>query len=200
MPTNPLTGLPYPAGSAAIDVPADMMALVTALSTGRVLLRCTDAADRDSKFSQAGIGDIAVAPGYVWQKTSAPGTNTWLALYSDTGWQTTGFAYPDSANWGPGAYMQWRQVGQWVDVRGSAKRLGGTLTVANGGFLPDQTPVNLPTQIAPKVGVPTIGTAPTSTVSILLGASGGVVIREGVSNSTIANGDEVQFALTYTLG
>ncbi|MCX5407521.1 hypothetical protein OHA37_27110 [Streptomyces sp. NBC_00335] len=81
MPTTPIGAAPYPAGTDADDVPADLEALAVWAST-RTNMRFADAAARDAAITSPVAGMIAWldTPGSVTVRTAAAWKTLWSAL------------------------------------------------------------------------------------------------------------------------
>jgi hypothetical protein len=106
VPTDTITGLPYPSNIEAPAGAASLMALVTALAgaSGKAtpVLRAVDAADRDARLGGTATpaGVIVAAGQKVWLKVDTTGTaaTDWVTLFDgtdDTGWvdaTTAGFS------------------------------------------------------------------------------------------------------------
>jgi hypothetical protein len=83
VPTTPIGAAPYPAGSSADNVPADLQALAVWAST-RTTMRFADAAARDAAITSPVAGMIAWldTPGSVTVRTAS----AWRTLWSNLAW------------------------------------------------------------------------------------------------------------------
>lgn len=81
MPTTPIGGAPFPAGSDADNVPADLQALAVWAST-RTVMRFADAAARDAALTSPAAGMVAWldTPGSVTIRTASAWRTLWSAL------------------------------------------------------------------------------------------------------------------------
>ncbi|MFC8009164.1 hypothetical protein [Streptomyces cinereoruber] len=81
MPTTPIGGAPYPAGSDSDNVPADLMELAVWAST-RVVMRFADAAARDAALTAPEAGMVAwlATPGSLTIRTASAWRTIWSSL------------------------------------------------------------------------------------------------------------------------
>lgn len=83
MPTTPIGGAPYPAPTAADNVPADLQALAVWVST-RTVMTFADAAARDAAIDTPTAGMVAWldTPGALTVRTAS----AWRTVYSEIDW------------------------------------------------------------------------------------------------------------------
>lgn len=79
MPTEALQGGPYPAGTAAPNVPSDMQAIVT-WAANRSVMRFASSSARSSAFTAAGVSPVAGM--LAWMSDSG-----WYEKYTGSTWQ-----------------------------------------------------------------------------------------------------------------
>lgn len=131
MPTDPTTGLPYPASGDAPAGAAAIMALVQALAgasgSATPVLRATDSANRDSKYggtaTPAGVIVVAAATSEVWLKVGTAGTSAdWVTIYSPIKTWT-----PALSQAGTGAAISGTPTtsGSWYQVIGGVAEVHG---------------------------------------------------------------------------
>lgn len=180
-------------GTTAPDIPADMQQLVSTL-TDHTILWATDNADRDAKYGSDKPGIVVVttkAPWYVWLKAGT--TATWMTLFKDTGWVTTGFSIP--SGWSGGTWMKARNHCGKIEVRCELVRTGADITALANGNVTDQTILTVPAQFTPTSDlVPGRMRAMNTSGNVDLRPNGDMILSDMNPTSTITNGD---FARTH---
>lgn len=181
MPTSELAALPYPSAADADNVPADMQSLTAKLDT-TVPLVADDAADRDSRLADAGIGQLCVAKdgSAVWVKTAngwvtkaeAPGL--WVTLTVNTGYTAV---YP----------VQYRMWGNLVSLRGSVAKSNGS-----GFGSTDENILTLPDEAAPtgnsvRVALPAsvAGDSTIPAINAVISTDGGIYLFSNDNNPQV---------------
>lgn len=211
MPTDAITGWPYDSAQDAPDGAAQMLRLITAVNAGggnaSPILHAVDAADRDAKYPNPNPGAICTTTGAPW--TIWFFTNTWLEVFSDSGWITTGFTA--GSGWSIGSYMRASKVGVSVFIEGevtytAAADLRGAASTdpSPGNLSPDQTVVTVPPKFCPggtnNGGVAGQGKASGTGGSVQLYPSGNVVLSDITTNGKISTGDFLRFSFTFRAG
>lgn len=130
MPTTPIGAAPFPAGTDADNVPADLEALAVWAST-RVTMRFADAAARDAAVTSPVAGMVAWldTPGSVTIRTAS----TWRTLWSALSWTdiTLGSAYTTYGST-PQAALD---GGNFIVLRGGVQRSTPATTIAGNSTL-----------------------------------------------------------------
>lgn len=143
------TNTPLPDGNSADDVPAALSAIFDNIDP-KLVLYATDKAQRDAEFGDTPVGSLVVignsaATLEVYIKVAT--TNTWQAIWSDTGWVTSGFDV--SAGFSLSAARA-RKLNKMITIQAFVTRTGadivptgGTTNAGNVGDAPilDAVPV-----------------------------------------------------------
>jgi len=195
MPATTLAGLPVPAESAAPDVPADMLALATALDP-RLNLLAADAADRDSKYSDAPAGTLVSTPdGWQWIRLT---DLTWLTIHSVE--TTTAFAWSSNFADNGNSILIRRDSAKYFLFLG-ATYSGLDLTSGSDGFLTDTLICTLPSGWRPVNGhsvtfvfnaAPNFGGQ-----GITYGSTGTVNMTDARPSSTLTSGTTVALSASW---
>lgn len=196
MPTT-AHGAPYPSTLDAPDGAAQVMALATWADQHGVFY-ATSSADRDARYGDLPVGALVSSgvTGDLWQKTGT--ASTWIALYSDTGWITTGFtAQP---NW-VASTVRGRQSGSTVEIRGEFTRTGPDLVATSTGSLIDELIVTAPPLLSPSVlAVTGVGRSSNTSGTVQITTDGSINLLDLHSNSAIGNGTTLRLSLTFLAG
>lgn len=197
MPNTPLSGLPYPAGSQAPVAAADFMALADALDPV-VPTVVADVADRDGRLINAPAGKIAVTTdGWMWVKTSPPGTAGWLTLKSVE--STTAFTW--LTNWDDAGTSKIIRNGDQYEMNFAGVYTGANPITADGaGNIGNTTMATIPDGWGPGVtmGATAIIGSSYGAPAAIWGASGrGVAIVNLPAGLSISPGNTVIVHASY---
>lgn len=200
MPETPLAKIPYPSGVDAPAAAADMMGAFMSMDN-RLVLQAKDAAERDSLYADAPTGTLVISGDskLIWFK-HGPAPTAWSTLYEDTGWVDKGFVV--ASGWEIGGHLRARRVLKTVEIRAHLNRTGGDIKaneIQYPGNIADQNIVSIPPQFWPDapttVVMPFLANVTAGTLS--LSSSGNIAIRDAYPASIIANGDWLQFSMTF---
>lgn len=184
-------GYPSPTGPEAADVPADLLALVSALDAHTVLF-ATSVSDRNAKYGSVPAGALVTCPGLktIWL---ALGSGVWSTVYSDSGWSTAGFTW--SAGFSDSA-SRWRQVGPLVEVDLHATYSGADIVASSVGGVSDVSVVTVgaPPPVASR---PAIFRTSLTSGSGYLSSTGLISLSDLHSLSTLSAGHSVAATFVY---
>jgi hypothetical protein len=183
---------PTPTGPEAADVPADFLALVTALDSHTVLF-ADSVADRNSRYSTIEAGAFVTCPSLatVWL---ALGSGTWETLYTNTGWLTTGFTWESTfAN----VSSRIRKVGNSVHVNIVATYSGSDITAPANGNITDVPVVTIALYRPVTIGLPTVARTTTAFGCAILSTAGVVTLTNLTPTAVLTTGQVFYASFSY---
>lgn len=184
-------GIPYPAGSQQVAVPADMKLLADAVDP-RLNLLAINENDRNVRYGDVPPGTMVTSlDGWQWVKMA---DGTWYINHSYE--ESTSFAWQD--DWSDnGGTLLTRRDGYAYGL--SASVIYGGSDAISGGNFPNESVFSLPAGWTP-------GDQPVPFTALLNGSStvfgnisrtGNVNFTDAPSGTTINNGDNLQFKIAW---
>lgn len=197
MPTDAY-GVTYPSSLDAPDGAAQMMALVASFSS-RLVQEVTDQADRDSRFADAPSGVLVVTTQAPWSIWLRSGT-TWLKIYYDTGWVTTGFSPAPNWDISQTGGTRGRNKNGTIEINVDANRTTGDLAGGADGNIGDVQVCTIPPSLAPSVRARNVTGRYAGQAQGYVNTTGAVWLTSVNPNLTLSAGNGVLLSATYLEG
>lgn len=197
MPTDAY-GVTYPSSLDAPDGAAQMMQLVASFSS-RLVQEVADQADRDSRFADAPSGLLVVttqAPWTIWLRSGT----TWLKIYYDTGWVTTGFSTSTGWDIATSQGTRGRNKNGTIEINVDAVRSGGDLNGGSDGNIADSQVCTIPPSLAPGVRARNMQARYAGSAQAYVNTAGGVMLTSVGPNLTLSSGSGILLSATYLEG